>query len=265
MQRITIFGAAGYIGSALVDKLQKAEREIISISRANYNDCMDDLGHAVYAIGLTSDFRDRTLETVDAHVTKLNLLLEKRFDSFTYLSSTRLYKSRASTRETSPISVSPLDFDDIYTLSKLLGEALVLRMAPGRGRVCRLSNVYGGNDQSSNFLTSVISDARNKRRVRIMQSPASEKDYIHIDDACRAIEEVALRGSESIYNVASGENTSHQDIADALTREGISIEFVEKNIVQFKSVDVKRLQKLMDWHPRRLVNDIVSLLNEPQH
>jgi nucleoside-diphosphate-sugar epimerase len=261
-ERITVFGAAGYVGSALVANLKRTGREIVSITRENISTTPNDLGHAIYAIGLTSDFRKRPLETIDAHVVLLGDLIEKKaFDSFTYLSSTRLYKSEASTDEVVSISASPRNPDDIYTLSKLLGESLLLRLTPDRGRICRLSNVYGGSDRSSNFLTSVITDACAEGHVNIIQAAASEKDYIHIEDACRAIETVALRGTEPIYNVAAGQNTSHQQIADGLKSNGISVNFREGQLVRFKPINVERLRKLMGWNPRRLVNELPSLLS----
>ncbi len=260
-ERFTVFGAAGYIGSTLVNKLQSAEREVIAITRENIATTPNDLGHAIYAIGLTSDFRSRPLETIEAHVNLLaNLISRRTFRSFTYLSSTRLYKCETSTDELISISASPRESDDIYTLSKLLGEALLLRLTPDRGRICRLSNVYGGNDQSANFLTCVIAEARTEGDVVITQAAASEKDYIHIEDACRAILAIALRGTEPIYNVATGQNTSHQQIADRLKSHGIAVNFRTGQAVRFKPINVDRLRKLMDWNPRRLIDDLPSLL-----
>ena len=264
--RITVFGAGGYVGSALVTSLQRARVEVIAVTRDNIANTPLSLGHAIYAIGLTSDFRSRPVETVQAHVVQLaDLLTCKDFASFTYLSSTRLYKSESTTGETTSISVLPTDADDIYTLSKLLGEALVFRLAGDRGRVCRLSNVYGGNDRSSNFLTSILADARARQIVRITQDAASEKDYVHLDDACRAIEAVAVRGTESIYNVAAGRNTSHQQIADQLRRRGVAVEFGSGPIFRFKPINVQRLRNLMNWNPKSLVGDLPDLLAMPEN
>jgi nucleoside-diphosphate-sugar epimerase len=263
--RITVFGAAGYVGSALVARLQRTGAEVIAVTRDNIAETPVQLGHAIYAIGLTSDFRSKPIETVQAHVVQLaDMLTRKNFSSFTYLSSTRLYKSEASTDELTSISTSPVDADDIYTLSKLLGEALIFRLAGDRGRVCRLSNVYGGNDRSSNFLTSVLADARSRRSVRIMQDSTSAKDYVHLEDACRAIEAVGLRGTEPIYNVAAGHNTSHQQIADQLKKSGVAVEFGSDLVFSFKPINVQRLSSLIDWNPRTLIDDLPELLSMPE-
>jgi nucleoside-diphosphate-sugar epimerase len=260
--RITVFGAGGYVGSALVTSLQRANVEVVAVTRDNIADTPRRLGRAIYAIGLTSDFRSKPVETIQAHVVLLaDLLVCKDFASFTYLSSTRLYKSESTTDETTSISALPTDADDVYTLSKLLGEALIFRLAGKRGRVCRLSNVYGGDDRSSNFLTSVIAEARAHRNVRITQAPESEKDYVHVEDACRAIEAVAMRGTEPIYNVAAGRNISHQQIADQLKRDGVAVEFGSGPIFSFQPINVQRLRNLINWNPRSLVHDLPGLLS----
>ena len=85
------------------------------------------LGHVIYGIGVTADFRTRTLETVGAHVCALvEFIARARFDSLLYLSSTRVYKGAPATDEESPLRVSPSDADDFYNLTKLTGEALCL-------------------------------------------------------------------------------------------------------------------------------------------
>jgi nucleoside-diphosphate-sugar epimerase len=263
--RITVFGAGGYVGSALVLGLQQAGAQVIAVTRDNIAETPSQLGHAIYAIGLTSDFRSKPVETVQAHVVQLSdLLANREFTSFTYLSSTRLYKSELSTDELTSISTSPLNGDDIYTLSKLLGEALIFRLAGDRGRVCRLSNIYGGNDQSSNFLTSILADARDRHSVRIVQAPTSQKDYVHLQDACRAIEAVAVRGTEPIYNVAAGRNTSHQQIADQLNKSGVAVEFGSGPVFSLKPINVQRLSNLLDWNPRSLADDLPELLSTPE-
>lgn len=259
---ITIFGAAGYVGSALASYLESNGRKVVRITRENLAEIPNDLGHVVYAIGLTSDFRSRTFETVDAHVLVLsNLLKQKRFESFTYLSSTRVYRSSQSTDEHAQLIVDPRDPNDVYTLSKLLGEAIVLHAHPDKGRVCRLSNVYGGRDRSQNFLTSVISSARMQGAVEIRQSYKSAKDYIHINDACCAIEAVALHGVDPIYNVAAGENTSHRQLARALASAGVKVSFGDEEPVIFEQIRIDRLKNLISWMPKRLIEQVPGLLS----
>jgi hypothetical protein len=88
------------------------------------------LGHVIYCIGLTADFRSRTFDTVEAHVcTLLDVLRRGEFESIVYLSSTRLYAGSDSTSEETSIRISPFD---VYNTSKLAGESLVLKLRPAR-------------------------------------------------------------------------------------------------------------------------------------
>src|ERR1043166_5646069 len=93
----TIFGAGGWIGSALARRLTSSGQEVRAVFRDNWPPGDEALGHVIYAIGLTADFRERPLATAQAHVGTLTRALEfSRFKSFLYLSSTRVYQGAAA-------------------------------------------------------------------------------------------------------------------------------------------------------------------------
>ena len=145
-----------------------------------------ELRHVVYCIGLTSDFRTKQKETVEAHVSLLARLLDHaRPESLVYLSSTRLYAPGELAREDGMISAYPDDPSYTYNLSKALGEALTLN-GPHRGLVIRLSNVFGVDPGSLNFLPSVIEDALRGEAV-LRTSLESSKDYVAVEDAVDAV------------------------------------------------------------------------------
>ena len=54
--------------------------------------------------------------------------------------------------------------------------------------------------------------------IRIEESPLSSKDYIHISDVVELIEKIALSGRHTVYNVASGRNTKHSEIAEMIQK-----------------------------------------------
>src|SRR5205814_832902 len=109
------------------------------------------------------------------------VLQNYKFDSFLYLSSTRLYRGAASTQEDAEIPISPSDPERLYDATKLAGEALCLALSRPAMRVARLSNLYGLNNHSENFLSQVLSEALRTRRVTIQTGPQSAKDYLHVD------------------------------------------------------------------------------------
>ena len=80
MARFTVLGSSGFVGAHLVRHLRSRGDEVLRPGRdAVVN---GDLGHVVYAIGLTADFRTQPYATIEAHVSRLARLLERaRFES----------------------------------------------------------------------------------------------------------------------------------------------------------------------------------------
>jgi nucleoside-diphosphate-sugar epimerase len=213
----TIFGAGGWIGSALVRRLTNSGHQVRTVFRDNWPAANERLGHVIFAIGLTADFRERPLATAEAHVGTLTRALEySRFESFLYLSSTRVYLGAAATSEETILSVRPVDPDNLYNVTKVAGEAVCLALPAPTIRVARLSNVVGVDDRSQNFLPAVLAEARRTGKVTIRRAADSEKDYVALDDATALLEAITLHGKHRIYNVGSGRNVTNQLIAQLL-------------------------------------------------
>jgi nucleoside-diphosphate-sugar epimerase len=221
------------------------------------------LGLVVYAIGVTSDFRQRPFDTVAAHVCRLNeVLRECDFESLTYLSSTRVYHGlQGIADENSRLTVDPQRPDELYNISKLAGESLAL--ASGRPiKVVRISNVYGPGETSSNFLASVIREAAMTGSVTLETAPESAKDYLAIDDVVRWMEHVTLHGKHQLYNLASGENVTHRALALALSSvTGAKIYFAPNApSVIHPPISTDRLASEFRVRPRRLWDELSNLV-----
>jgi nucleoside-diphosphate-sugar epimerase len=243
--KFTIFGAAGFIGSHLSASLERAGHDVASIGRNDFPTAGRSLGHVIYCIGLTADFRERPVATVDAHVCVLaDVLASYRFESFLYLSSARVYAGTNDTREDAALLVRPELPDHIYNLSKLTGEALCLAQAEPSVRVARISNVVGRADPAVNFLPSLLAEARREGKVVVRTSKQSSKDYIDIRDVCAVLERIALGGKSRLYNVASGVNTSNETIAAAIARGcAAHVEFAGGAPTnQFPPIDISRIR-----------------------
>lgn len=218
MTRCTVFGASGFIGQALTRALIDAGHEVHAPGRGEHLDLAIDLGHVFYCIGMTADFRSRPFDTVRAHVSLLLDLLERhRFQSFLYLSSTRVYAGADRAHEDVPLTVNPHDPSDLYNLSKLAGEAICLHSGKPRCRIARLSNVVGFDPHSRNFHAELIREALSGR-ILLQSAPSSEKDYILLRDAVGLIMRIGLHGEAPVYNVASGVNLTHERWCAALAR-----------------------------------------------
>jgi nucleoside-diphosphate-sugar epimerase len=256
----TVLGASGFIGSHLSAELERRGLDVATPAR-DADLAGRDLGTAFYCVGLTGDARRRPLETVEAHVGKLSEVLRRcRFDRLVYLSSTRLYLGAPTGREDETLRDDPSDGGRLFNLSKETGEALVLQ-GEGAGAVARLSNVYGPDWESENFLTEIVTAACRDGAVTIRDAPDSAKDYVHVDDVVESLIAMA-RDGEGIYNVASGRNVSHRELASALrAATDCDVEFaVGGETIAYPPIDTARLQAEFPFSPRSVLEDLPELV-----
>lgn len=237
---------------------------MVSISRGNFPAERSQLGHAVYCIGLTADFRTKLVETVRAHVALFASVIESyRFDSLLYLSSTRVYAGSARGDEDVPLSVDPANADHVYALSKLTGESICL----ARGcRVARVSNVIGPGDDSENFLASLLRDAEQAGRVVLNTSAQSAKDYVDIDDVSGLLTQIALSGARQIYNVASGVSVDNDTIANMVAEKtGATVSFAPNAAtISFPPIDISRVKAEFGFAPTPFETTFAKLGKQPR-
>ena len=245
---ITILGACGWIGSELVSELAKQGWRVKAVDRQSLESWISGQqthGPVIYAIGLTADFRQRPFDTIEAHVGILSKVLQrKNLSDLVFLSSTRVYWRSVDTSETTALPCLSSDPSDLYNLSKLLGEALVLQDPRPGVRVVRLSNVVGPKQPPSTFLGALIAEAEITGSVTIRQSPSCSKDYVGLDYVVRLLPQIAEHGTERLYNLGSGSNSSHSDVAAWLERKGIKVSFASspEPAVSFPSLSIDRLR-----------------------
>ena len=215
--RFTVFGGQGFIGGELARSLRSAGHEVVIPAGGFFPDTPPSggYGHAVWAIGLTADFRSRPFDTVEAHVSALAPVLNGgAFESFLYLSSTRVYMRADVTDEDAPLPVASADPSDLYNVSKLCGEALCL--ARPNTRIARLSNVLGPGEGARDTFIGALCRQAAAGRIRLQSDPASLKDYVWIDDVVTYLAQIALTGRQRIYNVARGSRIRHDAWVAAL-------------------------------------------------
>jgi nucleoside-diphosphate-sugar epimerase len=221
------------------------------------------LGHVVYCIGLTADFRSRPFDTVEAHVGLFAALLRSaRFDSMLYLSSARIYQSADGGEETAKFTADPADPSHLYNLTKLTAECLCLSLDRPGIRIARLSNVYGPDFESANFLASVVRDAVQHGFVRLEAHPDGAKDYVAIGDVTDMLERIALDGRHRIYNVAAGRNVTNGEIMTALHQHtGCAVEWAHNAAsVTAPTLAIELLRDEFGYAPRQLCEQLPLLV-----
>lgn len=258
MARFTILGSSGFIGSHLASSLRQAGHELLTPGRDDPAIFNHELGHVIYCIGLTADFRTRPYDTVRAHVCLLADILERsRFDSLLYLSSTRVYQGAGNGAEDAPLLAG-----DLYNLTKLAGESLCLASGRANARVARLSNVVGGDWHSDNFLFSIIRSALEDGKIELRSALDSAKDYVAIEDVVGILPSIALNGLGTVYNVASGRNVRNQELVEKIREmTGCMVTVVPgAPCLTFPAIEIGRLKQEFAYEPIKMENHLVELV-----
>lgn len=262
---ITVLGSSGFVGSQVVKDLQSKKLEHYAPAR-NEKLVGKQLGDVIYCIGLTSDFRTKPHETITAHVCYLNDLIQQNtFNSLTYLSSTRMYIHNTQTQEDSPISIDPKDPFDLYNSSKLTGELLALNCGKKNIKVARLSNVFGADFNSDNFVTSITKDALINNKVVLRTTPKSSKDYISVLDVSEILIRLSKVEKSGIYNVAAGYNVTNEAILNKLKAlTNCTIEFDSKaETIIFPEITNSKLVNEVNFKPERtLLSELDSFVTQ---
>ncbi|MFD0675536.1 MULTISPECIES: NAD-dependent epimerase/dehydratase family protein [unclassified Paenibacillus] len=246
----TVIGAQGFMGRHLVSALRSQGKECFAPERDDPTVFQQSLGHVIYCAGVTSDFRQRPFDTMKAHVSLAGEFLEKAaFDSFVYISSTRIYMDNLTSNEQVSLSINPHHRDHLFHLSKLAGESLCLNSGRENVKIARVSNVCGDDYNSGNFLYSLIHDAVDKKQITLHTTLDTAKDYIGIDDVVRLLISIAQADGSGVYNVASGINTSNRSISQwirELTGCQVSVADAARTVC-FPLIDVTRIHNELGY------------------
>jgi len=255
----TILGSSGFIGSNLLTHLEHSGHSCFAPDRNHHGVFTEQLGNVIYCVGLTADFRQRPYDTVRAHVCLLADILEKsRFESLLYLSSTRVYAGALNGGEETPLLAG-----DIYNASKLTGEALCFASGRSNVRVARLSNVFGGDFDSDNFLPALIRAAVQDDHIKLSTALDSAKDYVSIDDVVTILPKIAMDGNQRIYNVASGSNTSNRELVQVIRElTGCSFEVaIGGSTISFPPIEIARLRDELGFSPAGILDHLGELVS----
>ena len=271
--KILITGASGFIGRNLAERLKGWGHELVLTDLFPHDESVEQmdaifpasslfrgvdavvhLAAATSVVG-TKDVCHYYAQNVGGTVGMLTKALEVGVRRFVNISTAGALNRGpcAVARESSrpePLSA--------YGASKAAAEAFASCMAHNNMSVTtlRLGNVYGPH---SSHKPSLIARAMHCAKVgellRVYGDGKSLRDFVHVDDVCDAID-LALRGRDSgmVYNIASGESRSVNDVVDAVrTVSGrqLPVHYEPRRLGELHSVevDISLAKREMQWQP----------------
>ncbi|MBO0728789.1 MAG: dTDP-glucose 4,6-dehydratase [Acidimicrobiaceae bacterium] len=253
-RRVLVAGAAGFVGSNFVRLLrsERPETEIVVLDKLTYagnpanleefegqpgyrfvhgdicdGGLVEELAAEVDAI---VDFAAEThvdrslidgLAFVNTDVYGTAVLCEAarrhRHQVFLLVSTDEVYGHvpEGHSREDDPLRPS-----SPYAATKASGEMLARSYATSHGLpllVTRGSNNYGPRQYPEKIIPVHITNAIDDRRIPLYNDGSAVRDYIYVEDHCRAIDLVLHEAPlGEVYNVGTGAETSGREVANAV-------------------------------------------------
>ncbi len=241
LPKITIVGAAGFIGSNLSNFFKNLGYEVVEIYKSYQILPKKNYGVVLYCAGVTAGFRERPFDVINAHITNLvNWLTLANFDKLIYFSSARIYMGNKLGLE--GVEDFIINRNDTYNQSKILGES-ICQFSKKNTAILRLSHVIGYDPGSPYFFWNVIRQfCSNSPNVSIDESPQSKRDYIFLEDLFCVIKKIIKLDKTGVYNVSSGIDIKNIELVSIINEIiGPKEVFFGKNESNFPSIENKKI------------------------
>lgn len=254
MNKISVFGGTGFIGGTFCNLYPE---DVVLIPKKSMN---FETNEVLYFISTTTNqnvFNNLHID-IDTNLSLFIDILQNCKDKdvvFNFISSGFVYGNDViDAKETD--CCNPTGF---YSITKRCAEQLLISFCETfdiRYRILRIGNVYGFDKTVSlgkNVLGYMVNLLKENKDIRLYDGGNFLKDYIYVEDICRAIKLILEKGEvNEIYNISSGTSFLFRDIietAKKLTKSQskiIDVEFPDnQKFIQVKNMtlDNKKLKK----------------------
>jgi dTDP-glucose 4,6-dehydratase len=284
--RLLVTGAAGFIGSTYVHLLH-GEHDVTVLDKLTYAGRRENLPDDVELVVGSIEDRDLVLqlaEDADAivnfaaeshvdrsiaeqeafartHVIGTGVLLdaarERGVPRFLQVSTDEVY---GSISEGSFTEHSPLDPSSPYSATKAGGDLLVSAHAHTYGveaLICRGSNNYGPRQYPEKLIPLCVLNALHGDPLPVYGDGRQVRNWLYVEDFCRAIHTVLLRGRPGeAYNVGGPDECENLDVVRRILeltgRDESLIEHVRDRPGHDRrySLSSEKLRSELSWDPQ---------------
>ena len=162
----------------------------------------------------------------------------------------------------------PLLPNSPYSASKASADLLVRSYHRTFGldtRITRCSNNYGPHQFPEKVIPLFVTNLIDGKKVPLYGKGMNVRDWLHVDDHCRGIHAVLMKGrSGEIYNIGGGQELTNKEltfiILEKMRRDESSIEYVQDRLghdLRY-SVDIKKISSELGYEPKVRFEDGIS-------
>ena len=154
----------------------------------------------------------------------------------------------------------PLQPNSPYSASKASGELLARSYNRTHGMdvvITRCSNNYGTHHFPEKLIPLFITNLLEGKKVPVYGTGENVRDWLHVDDHCRGIYQVLMKGrSGEVYNIGGGRELTNNEITslilEAMSADESSIKYVEdrKGHDLRYSVDWTKINRELGYEPQ---------------
>lgn len=183
---------------------------------------------------------------------------KQKVSRFVHVSTDEVYGALGATGEFT--EDTPLAPNSPYAASKAGSDLIARSYFHTYGFpvvITRACNNYGPYQYPEKFVPLMTTNALEDKRVPVYGEGTQVREWIHVEDHCRAIEAVALRGrAGEAYNIGSGHRQSNLEsvkmILALLGKPESLIEYVaDRPGHDFRyALDCSKLRGELGWEPR---------------
>jgi len=219
--KVVVTGASGFVGQRVVTELLRRGVETCAVARRP----LEFIGSVIVDNYLDTPNGDILIHLAEnpnrAQVNKMGntyadeasalakALISKGYQRIVFASSVVVYGDKSDTKHKPSDSVIA---DDVYSQSKLECELLIKE---NNGVVARMSNLYGPGMSAENVFSKIIEQIPCTNEVKVWNDRPI-RDFLWIDDAVDALLKMALGKAKGIYNVASGNAVSINELVNTV-------------------------------------------------
>ncbi len=288
--RVLITGGAGFIGSNIAKEIERTYPRAKVYVLDNFSS-----GHFKNLLGfkgevITGDIKDPQLwdylkkeyefdvifhkaAITDTTITDQRLMMETNADSFRYILKSALfwkakviYASSAGVYGNLPPPMreeGPAEPENIYGFSKLIMDRIASNFMERYREIkvigFRYFNVYGEGEaykgKTASMIYQIYTQLISGKKPRLFKWGEQRRDFVYIKDVLRANMLALEKDVFGIFNIATGESRSFNEIIEVLSKEvnkkteveyfDCPYEFYQKHT----QADISKARELLGYEP----------------